>query len=54
MVSELDSRSKGPGSSPGGVIVFLDKTLYSRRGGGGGDSIYKKVGMLVKNFEIDP
>ena len=23
-------------------------------GGGGGDSIYKKVGMLVENFEIDP
>ena len=31
MVSELDSGSKGPGSSPsrGQCVVFLGKTLYS-------------------------
>ena len=34
MVSALDSRSGGPGSSPGQghCVVFLGKTLYSHSG----------------------
>ena len=30
------------------------KGVVTPRGGGGGNSNIKKVGMLVENFEIDP
>ena len=33
---------------------LLDWKGVVSRGGGGGDSNIKKVGMLVENFEIDP
>ena len=36
------------------LIHFCKPAVHSRGGGGGGDSNIKKVGMLVKNFEIDP
>ena len=39
-----------PGSRNFGKIQYM----YNQLPRVGGDSIYKKVGMLVENFEIDP
>ena len=47
VVSALDSGSRGPGSRPGQVIVFLDKTLFYHS-----TSKLSGFGILMKYWEV--